>query len=151
LIGALKLTSGLLIGAAGFGLFRLLDKDLGATLEHFALRLHLDPENQLIHGLISKIGGIDHDRLELVVVGAFFYTALHLVEGTGLLLLQRWAEYLTVVATASLLPLELYEIARKVSILRLSVLVVNIAILAYLIVKLRQQHRERKEASRDTG
>jgi uncharacterized membrane protein (DUF2068 family) len=147
IIGAMKLASGILMTAAGVGLFRLLNKDLAEMVEHLALRLHLDLESRLIQKAIDSIGGLDHHKLELVVLGAFCYAALHVVEGTGLLLLQRWAECLTVIATGSLLPLEFYEVARKVSALRLTVLVVNIGIVAYLIVKLRQQHNERKDES----
>jgi uncharacterized membrane protein (DUF2068 family) len=72
-------------------------------------------------------------------VGTFFYALLHLVEGTGLVLRRRWAEYLTVVATGSLLPLEFYEIARKFSVLRVGVLAINLAIVAYVIARLRRR------------
>jgi uncharacterized membrane protein (DUF2068 family) len=146
IIGAMKLSSGLLMGAAALGLFRLLNRDLAATVEQLVLRLHLDPENRLIHKVIEKIGGIEHEKLELVVIGAVCYAILHIVEGTGLLLVQRWAEYLTVIATGSLLPLELYELAQKVSAMRLTILGVNLAILIYLIVKLRQQRHDTRMA-----
>jgi uncharacterized membrane protein (DUF2068 family) len=151
IIGAMKLASGILMTAAGVGLFRLLNKDLAETVEHLALRLHLDPENRLIQKAIDSIGGIDHDKVELVVLGAFCYAALHIVEGTGLLLLKRWAEYLTVIATGSLLPLEIYEVTKKISPIRLTILIVNIAIVIYLIVKLRQQHLDAKSAHADTS
>jgi uncharacterized membrane protein (DUF2068 family) len=68
-------------------------------------------------------------------------------EGIGLLLRRRWAEYLTVVATALLMPLEVYEIAQKPNALRVAVLVVNFAILIYVIVKLVQTHRSRAARS----
>ena len=61
----------------------------------------------------------------------------------GLLLRRRWAEYLTIVATALLLPLELYEVARKANVVRVGVLLANLAILAYLIAKLVQARRAR--------
>ena len=64
----------------------------------------------------------------------------------GLLLRQR-AEYLTVIATGLLLPLEVYEIARRPNALRVAVLLANLAILAYLIVKLIQGHQARGESS----
>ena len=72
-------------------------------------------------------------------VGTFFYAGLEGLEGIGLLLRRRWAEYLTVVATGLLLPLEFYEIARKPTGLRVAVLLANLAVLAYLIVKLIQR------------
>jgi len=69
---------------------------------------------------------------------------LFLSEGTGLALAKRWAEYLTIVTTASLMPLELYEIYIHASWPRVVVLLVNIAVVAYLIVELRRtkKHKE---------
>ena len=64
LIGMLKLLTALLLAAAGFGIFRLLDRNLGEVLEHFASRLHLDPENRLVHEAIYRAAGIDHTHLK---------------------------------------------------------------------------------------
>ena len=61
-----------------------------------------------------------------------------MTEGLGLLFRKRWAEYLTVVATSAFVPLELYEIARHLTLTRLVVLVVNIVIVGYLLVRLRE-------------
>jgi uncharacterized membrane protein (DUF2068 family) len=143
IIGALKLATALLLGAAGFGIFRLVNKDLGAVLENFLLRLHLDPENRLVQDVVYQVSGIDRTHLKAIGAGTFFYAVLEMAEGVGLLLKRRWAEYLTVIATALLLPPEVFEIARKASAMRVAVLLVNLAILVYLIVKMWQQHRSR--------
>ena len=82
-------------------------------------------------------------RLVAIGAGMLVYAALLLTEGFGLLLRQRWAEYLTVVATGLLVPLELYEIARRPTWTRLAVLAVNIVIVWYLLIRL----RERSEAA----
>jgi uncharacterized membrane protein (DUF2068 family) len=140
-IGAMKLASGLVLGAAGFGIFRLLNEDWGEALEHLVVRLHLDPDDRIVHGALTRLAGLDRRRLEAIGVGTFFYALLHLVEGTGLVLRRRWAEYLTVVATGLLLPLEVYEIARKPNPLRIAVFVANLGILVYLIVRLVQERR----------
>jgi uncharacterized membrane protein (DUF2068 family) len=79
----------------------------------------------------------------LLGAGTFFYAVLEGAEGIGLLLRRRWAEYLTVVATGLLMPLEVYEIAQKPNAVRVAVLVVNFGILVYLIAKLVQTHRSR--------
>lgn len=144
LIGALKLASGLALAAAGLGIFRLLDRDMGATVEHFVSRLHLDPDSRLIHEPLVLIAGLDRNRLRALGLGTLFYAGLHLVEGAGLVAKRRWAEYLTVIASASLLPLEIYEIIRKVVPLRILVLAVNVAIVIYLIAKLRHDRRRRQ-------
>jgi uncharacterized membrane protein (DUF2068 family) len=143
LIGAWKLASALLAAAAGIGIFRLMRADVAAGFEHLATRLHLDPENRLIHGFLVRLGRLSRADFELLGAGTFFYALLHAVEGTGLVLRRRWAEYLTIGATASLLVPEVYETACRVSPLRVAVLIGNLGILAYLMYKVRQQGKER--------
>ena len=58
IIGMLKLVTATLGLAVGFGLFRLFKSDVAASLEQIFRRLHLDPENRLIHGAISWISGL---------------------------------------------------------------------------------------------
>lgn len=146
-VGTLKLASGLVLAAAAFGVFRLLNSDLGAALEHFVSRLHLDPENRLIHEPLVRLAGLDRRRLHALGIGTLFYASLHIVEGTGLLMRRLWAGYLTIIASASLLPLEIYEIARKPTAVRSSVLAVNVAIVIYLVIKLRREYRRREWAA----
>ena len=67
---------------------------------------------------------------------------MELVEGVGLILRRRWASYLTIIATALFLIPEGYELAHKINTFRVIVLLVNLAILVYLIVKLRQERLE---------
>ena len=77
-------------------------------------------------------------ELEEISVGSFFYAALLLTEGTGLLLRKRWAEYFTVIITASLMPLEFYELIEKFTLTRVAVIILNAVIVWYLIVQLRR-------------
>jgi uncharacterized membrane protein (DUF2068 family) len=140
-IGVFKLAGAAILTAAGFGIFRLIHGDVGATLEHVATRLHLDPENRLVHEAASRLAGITPAQLKAIGAGTFSFALLETVEGVGLVLRRHWASYLTVVATALLLPLEVYEIARKPTALRWAVFVSNVVILVYLIVKLVQERR----------
>jgi uncharacterized membrane protein (DUF2068 family) len=139
LIGAYKVATGLLLLAAGFGMFRLMNKDVGEVLERFLVRLRLDPDNRVAQFVIARLGQLDNKHLKAIAAGTFASALLRLVEGVGLFLRQRWAAYLTVIATSSLVPLELYELARKVTAVRVTVLIVNLAIVVYLAAKLRQE------------
>jgi uncharacterized membrane protein (DUF2068 family) len=69
-----------------------------------------------------------------IVVGSFAlaYATLFAVEGFGLWTGKRWAEYLTTIATASLIPFELYELVHHATLAKAIVLIVNIAIVIYL-------------------
>ena len=69
--------------------------------------------------------------------------AVFIVEGVGLLLRRHWAEYLAVIATASFLPLEIYELVERVEVSRALVVVANLAIVVYLVVRLGAERRYR--------
>jgi uncharacterized membrane protein (DUF2068 family) len=83
---------------------------------------------------IDDLLSLPRGRLHLVGVVLAAYAVLEAVEAVGLWLLKRWAEYLTLVATAALLPLEIYELVRGVSAFKVIALVVNIAIVVYLLL-----------------
>lgn len=146
-VGAVKFGSGLLLAAAAFGIFRLVNHGFGTNFEYYASRLHLDPENRLVHEILARVAGLTHAQLRALGVGTFFYAGLHLVEGSGLLLKRLWAGYLTVIASGTLLPLEVYEIARKSTPQRFLVLAVNVAIVVYLVIKLRREHARLRAAA----
>jgi len=142
-IGTFKLLSGLMALVVGLETFRFLDHDPGPRLERVITHLGLDPQNQIIHSLISRVTGIDRTHLRALEVGTFFYSLLHLIEGIGLILERDWAGYLVVIATSSLVPFELYEIARKPTIVRFSLFLLNVGIVIYLISVLLKERRNR--------
>jgi uncharacterized membrane protein (DUF2068 family) len=146
-IGILKLLSGATALAVGIGAFRFLGHDPGPRAERIVTHLGLDPQNRVIHEAISRITGIDRTHLRAIEFGTFFYAALHTVEGIGLILGYHWAEYLVIVATGSLIPFEIYEIARKLSLVRVTLFVLNVAIVIYLVMTLRKDRRERARDS----
>jgi len=138
LIAAFKLVKGLGLLILAIGVLNLLHKDVAAEAERWINFLRFDPHNHHIEKLLAKLGRIDERRLEELSVGTFFYAGLFLTEGIGLALRKRWAEYLTIVSTASLLPLEIYEIVKQVSALKIIVLLANIAIVVYLVMEVRR-------------
>lgn len=108
---------------------------------HWCDELRIDPDNRLIGELLNKLQLVHTKELkELSALGAG-YAALFLTEGTGLLFRQRWAEWLTIVATSSLMPLELYELIKEFTVLRLLVLLVNTAVVLFLVYRVRQKGR----------
>jgi uncharacterized membrane protein (DUF2068 family) len=140
IIGALKLTSGALAVILGIVFVRFMHHDPEHELERRIAHLGLDPHNHVIHTIISRVTGIDRAHLRAVQFGTFFYALLHLIEGIALVRGYDWAGYLVVIATSSLVPFEIYETARKFTALRVSLLVLNVCIVAYLIMVLRQRH-----------
>ena len=137
-IGAFKLFDGVLLLVAAVGALKLVNGDVVAQAQRLVTTLHVDPNNHYLQKLLSYLPGLDRRKLEEISAGGFLYSGLLLTEGVGLWLRKRWAEYLTVIVTGLFIPLELYELARGFSPGKLALLVVNAAIVAYLIYQLRQ-------------
>ena len=106
-IAAFKLLTGASLLAISLGLHRLLHRDLRHTVVNWINVFRVDPENRYVAALLAKLGLVDDRHLKELVGLAAIYAVLHLVEGTGLMLRKRWAEYLTVIATASFVPMEI--------------------------------------------
>jgi uncharacterized membrane protein (DUF2068 family) len=98
----------------------------------------VDPRNHFINLLLVKLSNFDDRRLKALSVGTFIYAGIFLVEGVGLALQKRWAEYFTIITTSSLLPIEIYELLKRVSLGRSLALAINLAVVAYLILELRR-------------
>jgi uncharacterized membrane protein (DUF2068 family) len=123
----------------GVGAIHLLHKDLGDVVMRVAMALKFDPESRFVGLLLNKVDLIDMHRLKLISLGTFAYSAVALTEGVGLVLEKVWAEYLTLILTISFLPWELYELVREPNWFRLSLLLINLAVLAYLVWLLRRK------------
>jgi uncharacterized membrane protein (DUF2068 family) len=88
------------------------------------------------HGILHEIErAFSTGSGTLRLVGAVFtvYALVEGVEAFGLWYQHRWAEYLTFLVTASLLPLEAYELAQKLSALKIVTILINVAVVAYLL------------------
>src|SRR5262249_29679150 len=138
LIGIFKLLKGVLLAAGGVGVLRLLNRDASDVLTSWISEFHIDPEKRYFGPLIERLWSVDTRTLRLFSIATFFYAALLLTEGIGLLLRKRWAEYFTTIVTASFIPLEVYELARRWTPIRVSVIGINVAVVWYLVVRLRQ-------------
>jgi uncharacterized membrane protein (DUF2068 family) len=138
LIALFKLIKGILLLAVGIGALKLLHRDIAQTVAHWVDILRVDPDNRLIHGLLSRVLSVTPAQLRAASAGTFVYAGLLLTEGLGLLFRKRWAEYFTIITTAGLIPIELYELSRRVTTAKVAVLVINVAIVAYLVRRVRK-------------
>jgi uncharacterized membrane protein (DUF2068 family) len=140
-IAVFKFIKGSVLLALACGAMNLLHKDVASHVEHWLEQLRIDPDNRYIGMLLSKLQLVHTKELkEFSALGAG-YAALFLTEGTGLLLRQRWAEWLTIIATSSLMPLEIYELIKEFTPLRLLLLLVNAALVLFLVFRVRQKHQ----------
>jgi len=143
-IAALKFVNGFGLLAIGLGALHYLHGDIENDVAHWMELLRADPHNRYLLWLLEKLSNVDDRQLRQLSVGTFFYSALFLLEGTGLAMAKRWAEYLTIVTTASLMPLEMYEIYVRTTVPRVVVLVVNIVVVWYLARELKRTKKQKE-------
>lgn len=139
LIGLFKLVKGVSLLIVGFGLLRLLHRDVAEVTQHWIEVLRVDPENRFIHRALMKVFNVTPKQLKELSAGTFLYAAIFLTEGTGLLARKHWAEYMTLISTGLFIPLEIYEIQRHFTMVKLGVTVVNALIVWYLAIRIKRR------------
>ena len=98
--------------------------------------LDVNPERRLIPRILSTvlrpIGESSSRTVLLIGIGALLFGLLELTEAIGLARRRRWAEYLTVIAGCIGIPLEVSEVLSRQTPVRISILLINVAIVIYL-------------------
>lgn len=148
---------------AGLALLLLMFSHRVAHVRRFFNRVVADyggaanvPKHGIVHDL-QRLVTLQSGTLRIVALVAALYALLEGLEAVGLWLMRRWAEYLTFVATIAFVPLEVYELTKTVSPFKVIALVVNLAIVVYLLFAKRLfgvrggAEAERRERERDTG
>jgi len=144
LIAAFKILKAGLLIAFGVGAFTFLQKDIADVAANWTEALRLDPANRFFDTALGVASNLRPEQIKKLGLWSFIYAGLFLTEGVGLWLLKRWAEWLTVIITSSLLPIEIYEIHRHATSVKWGVLAVNLAIVAYMIYRIRSRQSASK-------
>ncbi len=139
LIALFKLLKAILLIAVGVGAFKLVHTDITSFLADWVTRLGLDPGSRHVGRAILKAATLTPNKIRDVGVGSFIYAALFLTEGIGLWLVKRWAEWFSVIITSSLVPVEIYEIYRHPTAFKVLALLINIAVVGYLLYRIRSE------------
>jgi uncharacterized membrane protein (DUF2068 family) len=144
LIAAYKIGQALLFIALGVGALRLLHKDIQDELTQLIDHLRFNPESKLINFILVQASIIDDKMLRRVSAVLFAYAGLGLIEGIGLYLEKVWAEYLTLIITASFLPFEIFEVIRRLTWIRGGLLLLNVLVFLYLLKVVTERVRVRR-------
>jgi uncharacterized membrane protein (DUF2068 family) len=145
-IAVFKFVKAAFVIATGFGLLRFYDPVVTQVLFRLAHDLPYAFEQRLVRDAIAFLSGMSPRHIQIIAAATFTYAGLFLVEGVGLWRGLFWAEILTIIATSSLIPVEVWEIHRHFTASRVLVLVGNVAIVAYLIWRLRRESRAHRAA-----
>lgn len=107
-----------------------------SLVRQWVSELDVNPERRLIPRILitvlRPIGQFSTRTVLLIGIGALLFGALELTEAVGLARRRRWAEYLTVIAGCIGIPLEIEEVLRRQTPVRISILLINVAIVIYL-------------------
>jgi uncharacterized membrane protein (DUF2068 family) len=146
LIGLFKLGKGLLFLLVGLGLATFIQKDTADQVIGWMRLLSLRQENRYIGNLLSWAIGYDRRGIGALEASILVYAVLLLTESAGLLLLKRWAEYLTALTTASFIPLEVWSDMRRFGLTKTVLLLLNVLTVWYLSVRLWQRGDEKRSS-----
>ncbi|MEI9999650.1 MAG: DUF2127 domain-containing protein [Verrucomicrobiota bacterium] len=136
--------------AVGFGLLKLRHHNVVDFLNsHLIIPYHLNPEKPFVDWMLAEAAKVSPHTLFLLGWAAFLYAALFAAEGVGLYLRKRWAEWLVVVVTGSLLPLEIYELVIKIALWKAVAVIGNLLIVGYLIHRVTLEDRVQARLERE--
>lgn len=139
LIAAFKLVQSLLLTGLALATLNLLRPEVAADLQEWVGDMPLDTQQDLVRRAVTWMLNLHRGHAETIAAGSFAYGLLFAVEAIGLWRGLRWAEWLTVIATSSLVPIEIYEVVHRPGIIKAIVIAVNLLVVWILIRALRRQ------------
>ncbi|SDF47648.1 DUF2127 domain-containing protein [Terriglobus roseus] len=146
LIGLFKLAKAIFFLGVSLGALHFIHHDLTDTVDRVFRELHFDPESRVVDFITDKVALVTHHKLRLISLGSVLYAGLCCTEAYGLLRRRVWAEFVTLWLSVSFLPWESFEIYRAPSLWHFSILLVNLAVVAYLVWMLQRKKRRKGTA-----
>jgi uncharacterized membrane protein (DUF2068 family) len=146
-IALYKLVKVLLLLLAAYGELRLHDASLSARLVTWVQARPSGLEHEVVTRALEWFSGLSESKIHTLRFVTFTYAAIFAVEGVGLWMQKRWAEWLTTIITASLIPLEVWEFFSRPNLGKAAVVIANTAIVAYLVWHVRAKGRRTAPAA----
>lgn len=129
---------GIAVFILGIYLFTVRQDEIASRIESIQVRYGLaEGSGSLIQRaaeyVLIQVGHLSAGGLVVLAAGSLLYGALEVLEAAGLIMRRRWAEYLVVIATGFGIPIEVREVLVHATLLRTGLLVINIAVVVYLV------------------
>ncbi len=132
-VASIEATKGLVVMAAGLGLFRLMHEDLQDAADRLVHNLHLNPASHYPQVLIDAITRLDNAHLQMLALGALAYSLVRFIESAGLWWERRWAEWFGALSGSIYLPLELFTLWERITWPRATLFCANAVVVGYLV------------------
>ena len=131
-IAVFEAAKGVLVLLAGLGLLSLINRDVQQIAERLVRHSHLNPASHYPRIFLDASSRVTNTHLWFMAAAAALYAIVRLVEAYGLWFERRWAEWFALVAGAIYVPVEIYELVHRATLLKAAVLVTNLTIVAYM-------------------
>jgi uncharacterized membrane protein (DUF2068 family) len=136
-VALFEAAKGALVLMAGFGLFRLLHRDAEHAADLLSRRLHLNPAKEHAKIFVDLLADLSSGRLWMLAALALAYSSVRFIEASGLWHNRGWAKWFAALSGGIYVPFELYELYLGASWLKLAALVLNLAVVAYMVHSIR--------------
>ena len=124
---------GALVLLAGCGLLLLVHKDLNQTASELIRHLHMNPARKYPQIFLDLAGRINDTNLWAMACAAIVYSGVRFTEAVGLWLNRGWAEWFGLLSGSMYIPIEIYEVVRSATLLKMTLLIINAVIVLFLL------------------
>jgi len=146
-VAMFEFLKGLFVVTMGLCALLLVHRDAWLLAERILALFHYSPDRRYAQLFLKFADSATDARLWTAASVAFTYGGLRLIEAYGLWRQRAWAEWIAFVAGAVFLPLEIRELSRGITVLRVVLFVANLAVVIYMFYLLRYNHRERQKVA----
>ncbi|PYX51330.1 MAG: DUF2127 domain-containing protein [Acidobacteria bacterium] len=146
-VAAFEFFKGTFVVLMGMCALALVHRDVWLYAESLLALLHISTDRRSAQMFLDFADNVTDARLWAAARIAFAYALLRFTEAYGLWKARTWAEWVALVSGALLLPLEIRELMRGLTILRSSLFVGNLAVVLYMLYVIRANRRERRAAT----
>src|SRR5579859_6936182 len=131
----------------GIAAMLLVHKDLWLLAESLLALLHVNTDRRSAQMFLDFADNVTDARLWAAAQIAFGYAILRFIEAYGLWRGRQWAEWFALISGTLLLPLEIRELIRGITLFRSVLFVGNLAIVLYMLYVIRSGRQERRAAA----
>jgi uncharacterized membrane protein (DUF2068 family) len=146
IVAVLEAMKGILVLVAGCGLLTFIHKDLHHAAVQLVRVLHFNPAKHYPSVFIDAADRVTDIQLWVLALSALLYTVVRLAEAYGLWTQQQWAEWFGLLSGGMYIPIEVFEVSRELTWPRITILLVNLGVVAYLADVLARSRRPHQRA-----
>ncbi len=132
-VAIFEAAKGALVILAGLGLLALIHRDAQKIAENIVRHLHLNPAMHFPRIFVDAASAMTDARLWMLALTAMLYAIIRFVEAYGLWRRQVWAEWFGILSGGLYLPVEIYELTVHITVVKVSILIVNLIVVGWLL------------------